>query len=216
MAAANQPQFVGTPGSTGFLNCSAQAPGSGGDNNGFETDTGAACADGGGNAADMDSGMGHRRRARMRAKTAMYSVTSISLSRRGPLLTASALAWTPGWTMPPVPARCVLSFRGTVARPGPQPRALRASQLLSLPTRWGTPVITGRSWLSGDISNANFRMRVTDVSSNNARDFFLDWAALEVYYTAPPPVVCSCNYANQKASSAKNADIEIFRHRLWR
>ena len=53
-------------------------------------------------------------------------------------------------------------------------------------------------------------MRVTDVSSNNARDFFLDWAALEVYYTAPPPVVCSCNYANQKASSAKNADIEIF------
>jgi len=28
-------------------------------------------------------------------------------------------------------------------------------------------------------------MRVTDVSSNNARDFFLDRAALEVYYTVP-------------------------------
>src|SRR5688572_13051165 len=40
----------------------------------------------------------------------------------------------------------------------------------------------GRTWASGDFSNANFRVRVTDVASNNSRDFSLDWLAVRVLY----------------------------------
>ncbi len=43
----------------------------------------------------------------------------------------------------------------------------------------------GRTWATGDFSNANFRIRITDVAANNTRDFSLDWAAVEVTYTPP-------------------------------
>ena len=40
----------------------------------------------------------------------------------------------------------------------------------------------GRTWAVGDFTNANFRIRVTDVSNNANRDFFLDWIAARVSY----------------------------------
>ncbi|HVF25413.1 MAG TPA: hypothetical protein VNA23_05955, partial [Anaerolineales bacterium] len=40
----------------------------------------------------------------------------------------------------------------------------------------------GRSWTAGDFSNANFRIRVTNVSNNANRDFFLDYIAVNVTY----------------------------------
>jgi hypothetical protein len=40
----------------------------------------------------------------------------------------------------------------------------------------------GRSWSSGDFSNANFRVRVINVSSSTSRDFSLDWVAVRVTY----------------------------------
>lgn len=40
----------------------------------------------------------------------------------------------------------------------------------------------GRTWSSGDFSNANFRLRLTDVSSSTARDFSLDFAGVQVRY----------------------------------
>jgi hypothetical protein len=40
----------------------------------------------------------------------------------------------------------------------------------------------GRTWSVNDFSNANFRVRVIDVSSNTSRDFSLDWVAVRVYY----------------------------------
>jgi hypothetical protein len=41
----------------------------------------------------------------------------------------------------------------------------------------------GRTWASGDFSNANFRVRITNVASNTSRDFSLDWIAVQVSYT---------------------------------
>ncbi len=41
----------------------------------------------------------------------------------------------------------------------------------------------GRTWSSGDFSNANFRVRVINVASNNSRDFSLDWLAVNVTYS---------------------------------
>ena len=50
--------LVGTPANTGFLSCAANAAvtSSSGDNNGYQTTPGNACADGGGDAQDIDSG----------------------------------------------------------------------------------------------------------------------------------------------------------------
>lgn len=40
----------------------------------------------------------------------------------------------------------------------------------------------GRAWALGDFSNTNFRLRVTDVASNNSRDFYLDYITVSVTY----------------------------------
>lgn len=46
----------------------------------------------------------------------------------------------------------------------------------------GTADNWGRPWALSELSNTNFRIRVTNVSSNNARDFFLDYIAVNVTY----------------------------------
>ena len=40
----------------------------------------------------------------------------------------------------------------------------------------------GRTWSSGDVSDANFRVRLTNVASNTSRDFSLDRVAVQVRY----------------------------------
>jgi hypothetical protein len=40
----------------------------------------------------------------------------------------------------------------------------------------------GRTWAVGDFTNTNFRIRVTNVSSNGNRDFFLDYIAVNITY----------------------------------
>lgn len=40
----------------------------------------------------------------------------------------------------------------------------------------------GRTWASGDFSNTNLRVRITNVASNTSRDFSLDWVAVQVRY----------------------------------
>ena len=41
----------------------------------------------------------------------------------------------------------------------------------------------GRTWASGDFTDGNFRIRLTDVANNTSRDFSLDWLAVQVTYT---------------------------------
>ncbi|HKY52764.1 MAG TPA: hypothetical protein VJM08_00600, partial [Anaerolineales bacterium] len=51
----------------------------------------------------------------------------------------------------------------------------------------------GRAWNSANLTDANFRVRVINVSSSTSRDFFLDWVAVRVTYsgaggpTSPSP-----------------------------
>jgi hypothetical protein len=40
----------------------------------------------------------------------------------------------------------------------------------------------GRTWSVGELGNASFRVRITDVASNTSRDFSLDWVAVRVSY----------------------------------
>ena len=46
----------------------------------------------------------------------------------------------------------------------------------------GTADKWGRMWSIGELSDANFRVRITDVASNTTRDFSLDWVAVRVSY----------------------------------
>ena len=49
----------------------------------------------------------------------------------------------------------------------------------------GGPADTwGRTWSTSDLSNPNFRLRIINVSSNTSRDFSLDWAAVNVYFSS--------------------------------
>ncbi len=41
----------------------------------------------------------------------------------------------------------------------------------------------GRTWNNGEFSNSNFRVRVINVASSTSRDFSLDWAPVKVYYS---------------------------------
>ena len=40
----------------------------------------------------------------------------------------------------------------------------------------------GRTWTPAELSNANFRVRVTNAADSTARDFSLDWIAVRVTY----------------------------------
>ncbi|MCJ7509914.1 MAG: hypothetical protein MUP14_03385, partial [Dehalococcoidia bacterium] len=43
----------------------------------------------------------------------------------------------------------------------------------------------GHTWSSTEFSNANFRLRITDIASSTTRNFRLDWVAVQVTYTPP-------------------------------
>ena len=43
----------------------------------------------------------------------------------------------------------------------------------------------GRTWSNTEFSNANFRLRITNVANATSRDFFLDWVPVKVDYTPP-------------------------------
>ena len=43
----------------------------------------------------------------------------------------------------------------------------------------------GRTWTTSDFLDASFRLRITNVAPSNARDFRLDWVAVQVTYTPP-------------------------------
>jgi hypothetical protein len=209
-----------TPTNTGYLNCSANAAvtTSSGDNNGYQTTPGNACTSGGGVAQDPSSGTGSlitctdtgKDRHRfynyglsipsgatingIEVRLDAYIDSTASTTRR----LCVDLSWDGGtsWT--------------TAKQIGSNLTISQATYTL------GTASDTwGRAWSIGDFSNANFRVRVTDVANSTARTFSLDWVPVRVTYTpagggggggAQGP----CDYAVQNATAAKAQNIEIF------
>lgn len=56
------------------------------------------------------------------------------------------------------------------------------STSLNTYTLGGSADTWGRTWSDSDFTNANFRVRLIDVSSNTSRDFYLDYVGLKVHY----------------------------------
>jgi hypothetical protein len=208
-----------TPTNTGYLNCSANAAviSSAGDNNGYETTPGNACADGGGNAVDTNSGTGTStscaNSAKDRHRFYNYGITlpagatfngiEVRVDARvdaasGTRNICAELSWDGGTTWTATKQTANLTTSEVTYTLG------------SSADDWGHV-----GWTATQLNNTNFRVRLTDVSDNNSRDFTLDWAAVRVTYTpaAPTPPVGQrgpCDYAVAQATIAKAANIEFF------
>ncbi len=163
------------PGETGFLNPSAQAADTGGDGNGFEENPTDAYADGGGYARNVD-GPGDRHRyydystnidgacaiAGIEVRLDWWLSTTLGTNSM-----SVELSWDGGtsWTAPKTDSQEPTSEQ-TVVLGGPS-------------DTWG------RAWTVGELSNANFRVRLTcncEGSFCSLRDFYLDWVPVKVYY----------------------------------
>ncbi len=59
----------------------------------------------------------------------------------------------------------------------------------------------GRTWISDELSDATFRVRVTSNSDANPRDFFLDWIPVDVNF-GPTPVWQNTGWVSPTANSA--------------
>lgn len=169
-----------TPPPSSYRSPAGQAVGPGGDANGFESNPANAFADDGLFAVDLDSGTvgGTSCTDPNRDKHDFfnYGLTSgatingieVRLDAKVDLVKNSAgmcaqLSWDGGTTW-------------TAAKTVPALTTSEATYILG-----GSTDTWGHSWTSTELSNANFRVRVTDISTAIVRDFYLDWAAVKVY-----------------------------------
>jgi PKD repeat protein len=171
--------------STGFLSPSANAAqtSSAGDNNGYQTSPANAYANDSLVAIDTNSGTNTRTFCTDSGKdkhryynynfnipaTALIQGIQVRLDARTDATNGS-------------PKMCVqLSWDGgttwTTAKSTTNLSTTEATYTLgSVSDTWG------RTWIPGDFSNTNLRLRVIEVASNTSRDFFLDYVAVNVTY----------------------------------
>jgi chitinase len=170
---------------TGYRSPAAQAPGPGGDGNGFESSPANAFADDSVFAADVLSGTSGSvdcaSTVRDRQDYFNYgfaipagsTITGVEVR-----LDAKVDA-----TSNETPGLCVqLSSDGgatwTAAKKTPTLTTSEATYLLG-----GATDTWGGAWASTDFADTNFRVRLTTIAYSNQRSFSLDWAAVKVSYS---------------------------------
>ena len=176
-----------TPTSTGFRSPAAHAVDSGGDGDGYERDPTFVFADDGTEAEDRDSGTntstscGNTGKDRHRFYNYGFSVPAGSTINGIEVRIDARVSTTSGTAF-----ICVeLSWDGgvswTTAQTTPTLTTSEVTYVLgsSLDT-WG------RTWsATAELTNPNFRVRVTDVASDPTQRFKVDWIPVQVTYTPP-------------------------------
>jgi hypothetical protein len=186
---SNQASAVVTlaPVATGFKGCTgtSNAADTGGDNNGYETNPANACGDDAVFATDANSG-----------NTTTISCTNAGKDRHR--------YWDFGLGVP----ASVLSVNGIQVRADVGQNNTTGTNQVCIQlsrdagTTWttaksvalaGTAIATynfgatndtwGRTWTGAQLSNANFRVRVIDVTNQTTKSFFLEYLAVQVTYT---------------------------------
>jgi hypothetical protein len=172
---------------TGFKGCTAasNAADTGGDNNGYETLPGNACADDLIFATDANSG-----------NTTTVSCTNAGKDRHR--------YWDFGLGVPAT----VVAVNGIQVRADVGMNNTTGTNQVCIQLSWdagttwttaksvalaGTAISTyafgaandtwGRTWLGSNFSNANFRLRVIDVTNQTTKSFLLEYLAVQVTYT---------------------------------
>ena len=182
------------PSNPGFRSPTANSADSGGDGNGFESNPANAHTDDSANAADNNSGSGTSTSCTSSSKDkhrffnygfsiptgATIAGIEVRLDARADSTSSSPkmcvqLSWDGGTTWTAAKATGTL---GT---------SMNTFTLGSTTDTWG------RTWSPANFADANFQVRVINVSSSTSRDFFLDWIAVRVTYngggqaTSPAP-----------------------------
>jgi hypothetical protein len=176
---------IPTPTSTGLLNPSANAAvtSNAGDNNGFQTSPNNAQANDGLFAVDTNSGTNTNTSCTNTGKDKhIYRDYNISLPGGATINGIEVRLDARADSTTGAPKMCIeLSWNGgstwTAAKTTPTLTTSEASYTLG-----GAADTWGRAWSTGEFSNANFRVRVTNVASNSSRDFSLDWVAVNIHY----------------------------------
>lgn len=175
--------------STGFRSPAAHQVTAGGDNNGYESAPANAFGDDGLFALDSDSGTGmgtgcnstgkDRHRYYNYGFPLPAGATTTGLEVRldakvdstvGASKLCVQLSWNGGssWTTPKA-----TTTLGTA----------EGIYILG-----GAADTWGLDWTAAELSNANFRLRITNVSSDLTQDFSLDWVAVNIHYSTGPTV----------------------------
>ncbi len=92
-------------------------------------------------------------------------------------------------------------------------------------TLGGSTDTWGHTWTAAQLGDANFRVRITSNSTSSSRDFYLDWAAVQVYYTSgseptptPTPISVENTYKAQGSwavSTGTATDGNGWTYHLW-
>jgi hypothetical protein len=186
-ANSNQASAIVAAGSTGFKPCTANAAVTtlSGDNNGFETSPGNACANDAAVATDANSGTGTSTscsdtgKDRHRYWGYTFNLPASPTSIDGILVQLKAaisstfstqqmcveLSWDSGTTW-------------TTAKTQVLTTSLATYTLGSTSDKWGRT-----SWAVSELGTSTFRVRVTDVAASTFRTFTLDWLGVSVQYT---------------------------------
>jgi subtilisin family serine protease len=170
-------------GDTGWRNPTAQAASSTGDGNGYEISPANAFTNDGNVAADMNSGTSTSTSCTSTRKDRhVYRDYGVSLPTGAAVMGIEVQVQARADSTSGSPKICIqLSWDGGSSWTS----AKSTGTLGTSETAYvrGSPTDTwGRAWSSSNLSNANFRVRVIDVSSSRSRDFYLDWVAVRVYY----------------------------------
>ena len=201
---------------SGYMNCTANAAvtSSAGDNNGFETTAANACADGGGNAVDTNSGTSTSTSCGNSNKD-KHDFYDYNIPDPGatPVLGVNVRLDARVDSASGTRRMCVqLSWDG-----GANWTATKQTNNLSTSEQTynlgGASDDWGHSWTAADLTNANFRIRVIDVADSTSRDFTLDWVTVRIYTQSSDTMAKGpCDYAVEQATAAKNMNppIEIF------
>jgi hypothetical protein len=182
------PTQTNTPppsGNTGLLSPSANSPVAfnSGDNNGYEVLPANGQANDGAFAVDNNSGTNSSTSCSNRGKDRhTYFNYNISLPGGATINGIEVRLDARADSTANSPFICVeLSWDGGVTWTAVKTTA-------TLGTSEGTHILGGptdtwgHTWQVSELSNANFRIRLTDVASSTQRDFSLDWAAVNIYF----------------------------------
>jgi hypothetical protein len=183
-------------GAPGFFSPSGQASDTGGDGNGFDANPTNSYGDDAAFAADMNSGTStgtsctDSGKDRHRFYDFGFAVPAGS-SIAGIELRLDARADSTSGT----PRMCVqLSWNGGVSWTAAKTTSTLGTSMNTF-TLGGAADTWGRAWTAADLSDPNFRVRVIDVASSTARDFFLEWISVKPYTgtggSQPPPGVAT-------------------------
>jgi hypothetical protein len=162
-------------GDTGFTDPTAGATDSGGDGDGFELNSINAFADGGGYASNID-GAGDRHR---------FYDYGFSISSDCAIQGIEVrLDWWLDDTFGTNSMSVELSWDGGASWTSAKTDSTETTTEHTA-TLGGSADTWGRSWTPSELSDANFRVRLTCNSTISARDFYLDWVPVKVYQALP-------------------------------